>query len=402
MALCCRDLFQLKNFSKARLLAGENGLEREISWPYIKTTESISQWLYGGELIFVTCSEMGRDDKSLLFLIEESIHKNLSGVVILIDDKYVEFIPQSIMDKANENELPLFVMPWDNKLIDITQEILFKIEQKREEAKNSKHFLESLIFSQDQLNKDIKALAQFYNIKLRPFHYICIFKIQKLHNDLYDTEHVSKHIIHSLKETLNLENQTLIPMKYANNLMYLVFSKDYEEAEKSSEAIEGVFNFISSRYLDVEISLSFSRIRETNYDIKISYKEAFKALSMINIYNRDLRIIRYKELGIIRWLVEVADIKAIQQYCYENLSPILEYDKKHGIDLVGTLKCYFQNNRHLLKTSQELYIHRNTLLYRLSIVKDLLKIDLDDSTTYLELFNSILIYEFIRLQNKNL
>lgn len=400
MALCCRDLFQLKNFSKAKLLGGEKGLDREISWPYIKTTESISQWLYGGELIFVTCTGIGRDDKSLLFLLEECIHKKLSGIVILIDNKYVEFIPKNIIDRANEGAIPLFVMPWYIKLIDITQEILFKIEQKREEAKNAKHFLESLIFSQDQLNEDIKALAEFYNIKLRPFHYICIFKIQKVHNAPYDTEHISKQIIHSLEETLNLENQTLIPMEYANNLMYLIFTKDYEESQKSSEAIEAVFNFVSSRYSDVEISLSFSRIRETNYDIKISYKEAFKALSMIDIYNRDSKVIRYRELGIVRWLVEVADIKEIQQYCYENLGPILEYDKKHGMDLVGTLKCYFQNNRHLLKTSQELFIHRNTLLYRLSIIKELLKIDLDDAMTGLELFNSILIYEFIRLQNK--
>ena len=121
---------------------------------------------------------------------------------------------------------------------------------------------------------------------------------------------------------------------------------------------------------------------------------------MIDIYNRDLKIIKYKELGIIRWLVELSDIKEIQRYCYENLGPILEYDKKHGMDLMGTLKCYFQNNRHLLKTSQELFIHRNTLLYRLSTIKELLKIDLDDAMIDLELFNSILIYEFINLKNK--
>ncbi|EPZ58966.1 pucR C-terminal helix-turn-helix domain protein [[Clostridium] sordellii ATCC 9714] len=189
-------------------------------------------------------------------------------------------------------------------------------------------------------------------------------------------------------------------MEYANNLMFLIFTNDYSEGEKSVEAVEAVFNLVNSRYAEVENSLSFSRIRELNSDIKISYKEAFKALSMIDIYNRDSKIIKYKELGIIRWLVELSDIKEIQRYCYENLGPILEYDKKHGMDLMGTLKCYFQNNRHLLKTSQELFIHRNTLLYRLSTIKELLKIDLDDAMIDLELFNSILIYEFINLKNK--
>lgn len=400
MAICCRDLFQLKNFSKAKLLAGEKGLNREISWPYVRTTESISQWLYGEELIFVIYTDIRQDDNSFLSLIEECIDKKLSGIVVLIDDKDIESIPKNVIDKANEADFPIIVMPWNIKLIDITQEILFKLEQKQEEKKNAKRFLESIIFSQDHLQEDIHALAEFYNIKLRPFHYVCIFKIQTPSNVSYDLEQINKHIIHSLEEVINIDNQTLIPMEYANNLMFLIFSNDYSEGEKSVEAVEAVFNLINSKYLEVENSLSFSRIRESNSDIKISYKEAFKALSMIDIYHRDLKIIKYKELGIIRWLVELSDIKEIQRYCYENLGPILEYDKKHGMDLMGTLKCYFQNNRHLLKTSQELFIHRNTLLYRLSTIKELLKIDLDDAMIDLELFNSILIYEFINLKNK--
>ncbi|MVO73675.1 PucR family transcriptional regulator [Paeniclostridium sordellii] len=400
MAICCRDLFQLKNFSKAKLLAGEKGLNREISWPYVRTTESISQWLYGEELIFVIYTDIRQDDNSFLSLIEECIDKKLSGIVVLIDDKDIESIPKNVIDKANEADFPIIVMPWNIKLIDITQEILFKLEQKQEEKKNAKRFLESIIFSQDHLQEDIHALAEFYNIKLRPFHYVCIFKIQTPSNVSYDLEQINKHIIHSLEEVINIDNQTLIPMEYANNLMFLIFSNDYSEGEKSVEAVEAVFNLINSKYLEVENSLSFSRIRESNSDIKISYKEAFKALSMIDIYHRDSKIIKYKELGIIRWLVELSDIKEIQRYCYENLGPILEYDKKHGMDLMGTLKCYFQNNRHLLKTSQELFIHRNTLLYRLSTIKELLKIDLDDAMIDLELFNSILIYEFINLKNK--
>lgn len=400
MALYCRDLFQLKNFSRAKLIAGEKGLNREISWPYVRMTESISQWLYGQELIFVIYTDIGKDDNSFLSLIEECIYKKLSGIVILIDDKHINSIPKNVIYRANEENFPVFIMPWDVKLIDITQEILFKSEQKQEEKKNAKRFLESIIFCQDNFQKDIYALAEFYNIKLRPFHYVCLFKIQNTSSISYDLEQISKHIIHSLEEALNIENQTLIPMEYANSLMFLMFANDYNESKKSLEAVEAVFNLLSSKYSEVEISLSFSRIRETTSDIKISYREAFKALSMIDICHRDSKIIKYKELGIIRWLVELSNIKEIQQYCYENLGPILEHDKNHGMDLMGTLKCYFQNNRHLLKTSQELFIHRNTLIYRLSTIKDLLKIDLDDAMIDLELFNSILIYEFINLQNK--
>ncbi|MBB6696804.1 PucR family transcriptional regulator [Clostridium algidicarnis] len=399
MTLCCRDLFQLKHFSKAVLLAGEGGLNREISWPYARMTESISQWLHGGELLFVTYTGIEDDDDSLLMLLEESIEKKLSGIVILINDKDRGGIPKIIIDRANEEDLPLFIIPWDVKLIDIIQEIFFKIEQKREESKNAKHFLESLILSPNKQDEDIQTLAEFYNIKLRPFYYICIFKMEGLPNTSNDVEDISRYIIHSLGESLNEENYTLIPMECTNHMTSLIFANDYEEVKKSSDSVEAVFNFVSAKYPNAEISLSFSRIRGTNSEIKTSYKEAFKALSMIHIYNKDSKVIRYEELGIIRLLIELDDVRDIEKYCYENLGPILEYDEKHGMDLIGTLKCYFKNNRHLLKTSQELFIHRNTLLYRLSTIKDLLKRDLDDAMTDLELFNSILIYEFLNLKN---
>ncbi|CAM2889283.1 PucR family transcriptional regulator [Hathewaya histolytica] len=400
MTLCCGDLFELSHFSRAKLLAGEDGLNREISWPYARMTESISEWLYGGELLFVTYNCLEEDSNSMLSLLEECIYKKLSGVVILIDDKYIDRIEKKIIDRANEENLPLFIMPWDIKLIDIIQEIFLKMEQKKEESKNAKHFLEALLFSRKQIHQDIQALGEFYNIKLRPFYYICIFKMESTSNIYHGMEEVNKHIVSSLKDILNYEHCNLVSMEYRNHLTCLIFTNDYEEAKKSSGAVEAIFNLVSSRYSSIEFNLGFSRIRETDSEIKISYKEAFKALSMINIYNKNSKVIRYNELGIVRLLVELADIKDIDQYCYENLGPILEYDKKHGVDLLGTLKCYFQNNKHLMKTSQELFIHRNTLIYRLSTIKDLLQRDLDDAMTDLELFNSILIYEFLGLKNK--
>ena len=89
MSFCCKDLFQLKYFSKAKLLAGESGLNNQISLPYVRTTESISNWLYGGELLFVIYKD---NDENLSLLLEECIQKKLAGIVILIDDKNIDKI----------------------------------------------------------------------------------------------------------------------------------------------------------------------------------------------------------------------------------------------------------------------------------------------------------------------
>ena len=398
MGICCRDLFQLKYFSKAKLIAGENGLYRNISWPYVKTTDSITEWLYGGELLFATYSYIDEDDRNISLLLKECIEKRVSGIVFLIDIKFMDKISQDVINKANEENLPLFVMPWNVKLIDITQEIYMKIEQKKEECRNAKHFLESILFSQDN-NQDVQELSQLHNIKLRKLQYVCIFKIEIEKNNFNYKDDINKKIISNLNEILCIEKYTIIPMDYVNHLMILVSFDEKEDGYKSIEHVEAVFDIVKSIYEKAKIFLGFSRVRESNSEIKKSYEEAVKALSMINEDNNKT-IVKYSELGITKLLFQLSDLNDIDKYCYENLGPLIEYDKKHEVNLIGTLKCYFQNNRHLLKTSQDLYIHRNTLIYRLSTIKDLLQKDLDDAMINLELFNSILIYEFLNIKKK--
>ncbi len=144
MSFCCKDLFQLKYFSKAKLLAGESGLNNQISLPYVRTTESISNWLYGGELLFVIYKD---NDENLSLLLEECIQKKLAGIVILIDDKNIDKITDTMIDRANNEALPLFIMPWNIKLIDIIQEIFLKIEQKERKQKMVSIFLNHFFFT---------------------------------------------------------------------------------------------------------------------------------------------------------------------------------------------------------------------------------------------------------------
>ena len=58
---------------------------------------------------------------------------------------------------------------------------------------------------------------------------------------------------------------------------------------------------------------------------------------------------------------------------------------------VSTYNC----NGNLVKTSQALFIHRNTLLYRLNQIRDLLGRDIDDALVRLELLSSIVAKDYL-------
>lgn len=81
MSVTCQDLLPLKYFDHIKLVAGHNGLDRTVTWPYVGQTSTVSQWVHGGELLFITGIAHSAD--KLKGLIWECIQKKLSGLVIL-------------------------------------------------------------------------------------------------------------------------------------------------------------------------------------------------------------------------------------------------------------------------------------------------------------------------------
>lgn len=63
----------------------------------------------------------------------------------------------------------------------------------------------------------------------------------------------------------------------------------------------------------------------------------------------------------------------------ERLKPLLDYDLKHGTELVKTLEAYFNNCRNSVNAARDLFIHRNTLLYRLEQISKILDLDLNNN-----------------------
>lgn len=123
MAVTCRDIMGLDICKKLKLLGGTAGLDKEITWPYIKNMDTISEWIHGGELIFVVGSREDISEKGLQGLMREAIKSKISGVVFLIGECYLRSVPRSVVCMADDYELPVFRMPFNLKLIDVTREI---------------------------------------------------------------------------------------------------------------------------------------------------------------------------------------------------------------------------------------------------------------------------------------
>ena len=87
---------------------------------------------------------------------------------------------------------------------------------------------------------------------------------------------------------------------------------------------------------------------------------------------------------------------AEMEYFYHNqLDVLIEHDNKNNTDFLSTLKVYLECFNNISKTAKILVIHRNTLLYRITKIEDILGCSLTDPSVCIELLLALVIKNYL-------
>jgi sugar diacid utilization regulator len=100
----------------------------------------------------------------------------------------------------------------------------------------------------------------------------------------------------------------------------------------------------------------------------------------------------YEELGLYRLLASLRERDELRRFYEETLGDLVRYDQEHDAELVHTLDVFFAENANVSQASRALYVHRNTLNYRLQRVVDISGLDLNDPETRLALQLALKVY----------
>jgi PucR family transcriptional regulator, purine catabolism regulatory protein len=84
------------------------------------------------------------------------------------------------------------------------------------------------------------------------------------------------------------------------------------------------------------------------------------------------RPLAFEHLGVYRILLDGGGSQHRRDFVEDALGPLARYDADHGTQLVPTLRAYVQADYNANKTARALYVHPNTLAYRLRTIRRLL------------------------------
>lgn len=141
----------------------------------------------------------------------------------------------------------------------------------------------------------------------------------------------------------------------------------------------------------IGISLPFNNI-ET---LREHFQESVDAFETGLVLDPDLHIYTFEDYGIYVMFRSVAKQEDLARYLHPALPKLAEYDAGFGTNLEMTLHTYLKNSCSTTDTSKALYLHRNSVIYRLRRIEELCDIDLDDTDTRFRLRLSFALSDVI-------
>ncbi len=162
---------------------------------------------------------------------------------------------------------------------------------------------------------------------------------------------------------ININEQDIVIVKEVNP------ETDYFSLTKECE---GMIDRIASEF-GGKVLVGISSVVETLKDLARAYKEARISLEVGKVFDTERRIMCYENLGIGRLVYQLPTT-----LCEIFLSEVF---KKGSLDTLDretlmTVQSFFENNLNVSETSRKLFVHRNTLVYRLEKIRKLTGLDL--------------------------
>ncbi len=199
---------------------------------------------------------------------------------------------------------------------------------------------------------------------------VYVVQISKEHE--ISVQHILQNMFPEQDFVINVDNTNIVLIK----ALQQPFNR--ENARKTAQSIVETIN----SELMLQVYVGIGTPTDSLNDIARSYSEAQLALEIGRVFENDRYILSYDTMGIGRLIYQLPS-----KLCELFLDEIF---KKESIDVLDeetlqTIYKFFENNLNVSETSRQLFVHRNTLVYRLDKIERLTGLDLrkfDDAVVF--------------------
>lgn len=212
-------------------------------------------------------------------------------------------------------------------------------------------------------------------------------------------------VVYLIRVKRNVENaymdilQNIFPDKNRDFVIRIdntdvVVVKEVKPDTEKDEILQIAQNIVDTLGTEemISVSVGVSTVVDKIQDLAQAYREARIALEAGKVFDTEKAIVSYDNLGIGRLIYQLPTT-----LCELFLNEVFKKESINVLDneTIYTIQKFFENNLNVSETSRKLFVHRNTLVYRLDKIKKLTGLDLRE-------FDDAIIFKVAMMVNKYL
>lgn len=343
-----------------KFLAGKNGWANSISWVHLLEDTTIIQNFWGKEVAVTT--GLGFPEKEDWMRLARKLNRyHASGLIINVG-QYIREIPEELIAYCDENDLPLLTVPWEVRLSDMIKDFSIRVFVQDNTDEQIATALIAAIETPDNQTAYRRELWQYFDVDGS-------FQVLLLTCEGLDAMDMVERRKLSYRIQVYLEDITHNASFFYYNSDFVLVANAVPE-ETLYQLIEGAIKRGEKRMPERKLRVGIGSKCMDISRLSVSYRRAKAAVQMAMAQKR--QVVKFDDCGLYRLLYMVEDTGVLQEIETECLAALEEYDRKYNAGYVETLQSYLKHNGSIQAVAEELYTHRNTVLYRLGNIRKVL------------------------------
>jgi PucR family transcriptional regulator, purine catabolism regulatory protein len=275
---------------------------------------------------------------------------------------------------------------------------LLALEFLRLKAKNDveleykSEFLRDLILNDDLSIEDLQERGEKYRF-VSGLHYVCLI----IHFNVdHQQEDYKLELMNRIESSLHYFRPNAITGYIRKSLciLYPLVNTDYDEIINESESVyKHLKKTLNPSH---EFHMAVGRYLPGIKGLRDSFHDAENAILLGKSLWEDRHIIHYNDLGVYLLIAQNPNNNLLKEFFGRTVGVLDQYDENNSLDLVKTLRTYFQQDEALTKTASVLYVHVNTVKYRIRKIEQLTGLSLQNSEGKLMLHMGLKVFDFLK------
>lgn len=262
-------------------------------------------------------------------------------------------------------------------------------------------FYDDLIQGRIISNNALISMAKIYGLNPSKTHLIVVFQAVGTSEDFL------REMATDIDDVLLNKNRTAhLVTRNETIFMFLpLFDNELQQGNLTTSVRHLILNMhstIQSRNQKQKVVIGVSNVCVELTEISRSVNIALDVIQISSKLELSPPVYYFVDLISYHLIDSSVNEELMVEYFKQTLGELHNYDYKHHSDLLNTLNQYFLSLGNVSLTAKKMFIHRNTIIYRLDKIKEILQTDLRDAEKNFNYQMGLKMYRIIQLQKKQL